>query len=154
MHNAIATHLRPVWAAEADFLIMAVLPDPPLEGKWEQLWTQRVSEDEFRVCCIPFFIYGIALGDVVRTTPQNGKKFVIEQVTQRSGRGVLRFWTKHARPEHIARLHAVINQSCYLAESYGEHLLAIDLNSDGPHPDLDELCSQSVDLGIIFERGA
>jgi hypothetical protein len=38
----------------------------------------------FEICCIPFFVYGLALGDWVETQPHNGKRFVVRNVVKRS----------------------------------------------------------------------
>src|SRR3954453_9406655 len=59
-----AVHAAPVWRERADFVIGARLPE---EGRAEQLWARRIEGRHFEVCCIPFFLYDVALGDVVET---------------------------------------------------------------------------------------
>jgi hypothetical protein len=61
--DSIATHDYPAWRAQANYLIMADLSPWGLQDRWEQLWASQVAEDEFILCCIPFFTYGMALGD-------------------------------------------------------------------------------------------
>jgi hypothetical protein len=31
------------------------------------LWARQVGDRRFEICCIPFFLYDVALGDVVET---------------------------------------------------------------------------------------
>src|SRR5207237_9725655 len=58
-------HSDPVWRERADFIIGAPLPE---EGRAEQLWARRLGEPlMFEICCIPFFLYDVALGDVLQT---------------------------------------------------------------------------------------
>jgi hypothetical protein len=44
------------------------------------------------LCCIPFFLYDIALGDVVRTSAQGDRRYVLESVVSPSGRHVFGVW--------------------------------------------------------------
>ena len=80
-------HREPVWRDRANFVINAPLAE---EGEFEQLWSKQVSEDSFEICCIPFFLYDVALGDVVRTTTINGRRYIVNDVAERSGRYVFR----------------------------------------------------------------
>lgn len=154
MASSIAVHQKPAQADVANFLIMAALEGAPLEGRWEQLWAQRINEHEFRICCIPFFTFGVALGDIVHTAPQGGKQYVIDHVAHRSGRGVLRFWTKNATPASVARVQAVLARENQLSEIYGEHLLVIDFDSGQTDPEIDALLAEASALGLLIERGA
>lgn len=45
------------------------------------------------MCCIPFFVYDVALGDVVATSPEGDGKYIVEKVVQPSGRFVFRVWS-------------------------------------------------------------
>ncbi len=46
------------------------------------------GETEFTICCIPFFVYDIALGDTVGTDDSS----TVRKVVKRSGRHVARVW--------------------------------------------------------------
>jgi hypothetical protein len=54
-----AQHLAPVWRERADFILGAIVED----GISEQLWARKVDDLQFEVCCIPFWVYNISLGD-------------------------------------------------------------------------------------------
>lgn len=89
----IATHDLPAWREKADFIIASRLGeelgiDEHLE--WEQLWARKVDSNSFELCCIPFFPYGLALGDVVETRSLESRKYVVNEVIRRSGHKTFR----------------------------------------------------------------
>ncbi len=84
MTQDIATHDPP--RGGADFLIRVDLSDHEMPGRSEQLWTRQVGELRFVVCSVPFFAYGMAVGDEVATDTN----YVLTEVVKRSGRQVLR----------------------------------------------------------------
>lgn len=86
-HDHFSTHRDPVWRDRADFIVQAPLQEA---HRFEQLWCRRVSEDTFEVCCIPFFLYDVALGDVIRTEPHADRRYVMSGVVASSGRYVFR----------------------------------------------------------------
>jgi hypothetical protein len=113
-----AVHSEPVWRDRANFIIGASLPE---EGRAEQLWARQVCDQRFEICCIPFFLYDIALGDVVETNADNE----IVRVVEPSGRYVFRLWfdeSFHARKEVAERL----SELNALLEWSSMNLLAVD----------------------------
>lgn len=63
-------------------MLRAAVDDVGGADSFEQLWTERVGADRFELCCIPFFAYDMALGDVVRA--EAATVYVIQSVVQRS----------------------------------------------------------------------
>ena len=80
-----AVHPEPVWRDRSDFIVGANLPEP---GRSEQLWVRQTSDRQFEVCCIPFFLYGVALGDIIETD----ESYNMIKVIKGSGRAVFRAW--------------------------------------------------------------
>lgn len=119
-----STHADPVWRQRADFIINARLPEP---GRFEQLWARRVSEARFEICCIPFFLYDVALGDVVETVAEGHWQHRIERVLSRSGRFVFRAYFERRQYRHRdstgEAMHALGAQTEWSSPS----LLAIDV---------------------------
>ena len=153
MASQIATHEAPVWKEKANFLIFADLLAAGMAGRWEQLWARQLGEAEFELCCIPYFTYGLALGDAVRTQPSGGRRYVVTEVHARSGRRVLRLWLKkaHARGrEHVLR-H--LESHSPLHEWSSDNLLAIDVPAGGPDPELSALLADLPRLGVDVEWG-
>jgi uncharacterized protein DUF4265 len=113
-------HREPVWRERADFIIGAPLPE---EGRAEQLWARQVEDHLFEICCIPFFVFDVALGDIVET---NARQDIVD-VVQRSGRFVFRVWfgeSFHPRQEIAEQL----SDLGALLEWSSDNLLAVDAN--------------------------
>src|SRR5947209_2116831 len=69
-----AVHSEPVWRDRSNFIIAAEVLGGG-DTRTEQLWARQVDEHRFEVCCIPFFVYDVALGDVVVTSPKGDRKY-------------------------------------------------------------------------------
>jgi hypothetical protein len=141
-----AVHDAPVWRERANFVIGAPLPE---EGRAEQLRVRQVGDRRFEVCCIPFFLYGVALGDVVETDAD----YDLVRVVERSGRFVFRVWLGevfHPRQEvadELAELGALLEWS-------SANLLAVDA-ADEAHAQTiaDYLAEQESASRLAFETG-
>jgi hypothetical protein len=144
-----ATHSNPVERPVPSFMLQARLSDVGADGhNFEQMWSKRVGEDLFEVCCIPFFAYDLALGDVVRADPSGD--CVIQSVERRSGNGLVRVAVK--RPEDLeamhVRLHDLIGRLEYLCEWFAPGYVAVNLEPDRIH---DELFAGLTALGEAVE---
>lgn len=116
------THSSPVWRESANALIQARLERA---GNSEQLWCEDLGGDLFRVCCIPFFLYNVALGDIVRAP-----HYLFESVESASGRYVFRVLFEEEqyawRQQTVEELH----RSDILTEWYSDGLLAVDAENE------------------------
>jgi Domain of unknown function (DUF4265) len=94
--------------------------------RWEQLWTREVGPERFQICCIPFFLYDVALGDEVE-----GRDYVLERVLTRSGRQTLRAWFREVPvAEQRQEFETVLSGLGCLYEWHNGRLLAIDAEND------------------------
>jgi len=82
-----AVHRDAVWRDRADFIV-AIELSGETEVKTEQLWTRQIAGCQFEVCCIRFFAYDLALGDVVETDDN----YLVQRVLEAPGRFVFRIW--------------------------------------------------------------
>ena len=141
-----AVHEAPVWRDQADFVIGAPLPE---EGRAEQLWARQVGDQRFEICCIPFFLYDVALGDVVETN----SGYDVGRVVQSSGRYVFRVWfgsSAHPRQEIADRLA----ERGALLEWSSAHLLAVDAADEAHAQEIaDYLAEQQGAHRLTFETG-
>jgi Domain of unknown function (DUF4265) len=122
-------HEEPIWRDRADFVIHAALRESDSPRRFEQLWARQLAENEFEVCCIPFFLYDVALGDVVRTAPHDDQRYVVDSVIRPAGRFVFRVWFGESfqpREPIIAELHGL----GALTERSSVNLLAVDAADD------------------------
>ena len=110
MKNAekIATHDYPVWREKADFIIASRLGEElgidDLLGR-EQLWARKVDSNSFELCCIPFFVYGLALGDIVGTQRFGSRQYVVDEVISPSGHRTFRVFF-----ESLLRWNEIIDE--------------------------------------------
>ena len=132
MTDDTIVHEHPVWRERADFIIAAEI-DPPsatARWRWEQLWARQVAKNRFRLCCIPFFIYDLALDDEVEAGEEAHRVYVVERVTKPSGRYTFRAWfhnsdVRREVADELVRLGCLIEW-----RSVRGNLLAIDAASD------------------------
>jgi uncharacterized protein DUF4265 len=118
-------HQDPVWRERSNFIINAKLPESDRPHRFEQLFAQRIGADRFEVCCIPFALYDVALGDIVATAPSGDRQYVVKEVVKQSGRYVFRVWfgeSFHPRDEIAQELAALGS----LTEWSSRNLLAVD----------------------------
>jgi len=146
-------HEAPVWRERSNFVINAELREQDRPKRFEQLFVRQISDDRFEVCCIPFFLYDIALGDIVRTEPRGGRKFVVADVAESSGRYVFRVWfggSFQPRDEIERELRALGS----LTEWSSRNLLAVDA-ADREHAQLvaDFLAEREKAGQLLYETG-
>jgi len=119
-------HLSPSRRDQADFLINA---DMEAGGarRFEQLWVRQLGEARFELCCIPFFVYDLALGDEVDTEPAGERQYILARVVRPSGDYTFRVWFGDCDyPDARAKLVEALQAGGWLFEWYWENLLAID----------------------------
>ncbi|ROQ16723.1 uncharacterized protein DUF4265 [Curtobacterium sp. PhB172] len=89
--EAWALHPKPAWAPLVDFVANVELEDDPDSLlRYEQLVFERLPEQRFRLCCVPFYHHGYALGDVVELVDREGFGWTPARVLERSDYWVLR----------------------------------------------------------------
>jgi len=146
-------HQDPAWREHANFIINAELPEEDRPMRFEQLWARQRADDRFEVCCIPFFVFNLALGDVVATSPRDGRKYVMDKVVEPSGRYVFRVWLGQSfqpRDEIANELKALGS----LIEWSSRNLLAVDA-ADSEHAQLvaDFLMEREKAGHLVYETG-
>lgn len=113
-----STHERPVWREQANFVIGANLEE---KGRTEQLWARQVGDLEFEICCIPFFLYDLSLGDVVETD----ESYTFVRVVRDGERAVFRVWfgeSLYSKDE----IEQGVRELGGLVEWSSENLMAVD----------------------------
>ncbi|WP_206308864.1 DUF4265 domain-containing protein [Streptomyces sp. A1136] len=120
------SHEAPVWRDEKSLMAMLDLAPFDLQGMREQLWLRQVGvEGNYEVCCIPFYAYGLALGDVV----QKNESGNIDRLIRKSGRRALRILFAEPRPLSDSRsaLRRAVHIAGLLSEWNGDRHVAIDV---------------------------
>jgi hypothetical protein len=146
-------HQNPVWRDRSTFIIHAELPEMDRPRRFEQLFARQIAENRFEVCCIPFFLYDMALGDIVVTGLRGDRQYVVENVVQRSGRYVFRVWfgdSFHPREPIVDHLRGLGS----LVEWSSRNLVAVD-SVDHQHAELvaDFLAERETAGHLVYETG-
>lgn len=146
-------HEEPVWRDRSNFIINAELLEKDRPRRFEQLFARQVSEDRFEICCIPFLLYDVALGDVVTTSPKEERKYVVTRVVEPSGRYVFRVWfgeSFHPRDEVADELKAL----GALLEWSSRNLLAVDAVSQEHAQKVADFLAEREKAGqLVYETG-
>jgi hypothetical protein len=152
MTDSVAVHPDPVWRSRSNFVLSATLPANGTQKTIEQLWGRRLSEYSFEICCIPFFVYGISLADVVSTSVDG--KYLVTEVTGRSGRATYRAWFGDSTfPQRSFELE--IASLGGLTERSSENLVAVDAANSGTAERVVKYLKRLHDAGdLVFESGA
>lgn len=145
-----STHDHPVWRQRADFIINARLPEP---GRFEQLWTRRTGDSQFEVCCVPFCLYDLALGDIVETAADGERTYVLDRVIHRSGRYVFRAFFERAQYRWRDSTVAAVEAFGAQVEWSSPSLLAIDIAGASAQRVADLLLKLEQKSHLVYETG-
>jgi hypothetical protein len=150
MSKKIIQHLNPIWAEKANFIIMSTLDDSNIEIEKEQLWARQISTNKFEICCIPFFIYDLSLGDEVETD----KNSVIQRIIKESGQHTFRVWAKDTPNEVRLAILNYLSDNNYLYEWYSENLFGISAMDKSSAKSLSNYLEEQERNGyLVYEIG-
>lgn len=144
-----AVHTEPVWRDRSNFIIGALLADAgPGEFESEQLWARDVGDGMYEICCIPFFVYDLALADLVRVDAD----YNLVSVAVRSGRVPFRVFASD--PSVIRRVQSTVADLGGLSERFSPDLLAADAPDQATAQRIaDFLAAQEAAGSLHFETG-
>jgi len=156
MTSDTIVHENPVWRMRANFIVAAKIDPAPTSAqwKWEQLWAEQVSENRFILCCIPFFIYDLALGDEVETGSHGESRYVVQRVVNPSGRFTFRAWFNAPSARDVVA-RELDRLGCLMEwRSISSNLLAIDVASDAQVQAVANYLRGREQLGhLVYETG-
>jgi hypothetical protein len=118
-----SVHDEAAWAERGSVDVRARLG--PGHGEDEVLWCNPIDGGEFEVCCIPFQLDGVGLGDVVEAGQDSDGSWLVERRSKSGGHGVIRVQLLDAALG-ITRMRAEIHSRGSLTESAGPDHLVID----------------------------
>ena len=115
-------HFFPVWGDKANYVMQAIVPDQDNLPMREQLWARKLEGGRFELCCIPYFLRDLALGDIMLLDDSG----VLKKVAERSGRYVFRIWLGDSSTP-LGEFQRELDSMGALQEWRAENLGAIDL---------------------------
>lgn len=145
----IVTHDHPAARSRTNYIIRLSLAADGLPGRYEQMWSRTEDKVNFELCCIPFFTYGLSLGDVVRMTAGDGQY----EIVSKAGHRTIRFAIQDEKFQHGGHnsLHASIASAGCLAEFRG-HMLgygAIDIAAESQSKSIRALLNPLAEQGVL-----
>jgi Domain of unknown function (DUF4265) len=146
-------HLEPVWRDRSNFIIAADISSQGTAAAYEQLWVRQLSGNQFELCCIPFFLCDVALGDLVETEVSGPRQYVISRVVTPSGRFVFRVWFGESfQPRDEVAI--ALEDLGALLEWSSPNLLAVDAR-DAAHGQViaDFLADRESKGQLVYETG-
>ncbi|MDX3004419.1 DUF4265 domain-containing protein [Kribbella solani] len=151
-----AVHGRPVWRGRANFIVQAPVGDSS-GFQFEQLWARRDDASGlYEVCCIPFFVYDLALGDMVSVRRDGVDVYTLDQVERPSGHMTFRVYFGDAA-DPVSSQSAVLQallKAPVLVERYSENLVAVDISADdSPQKLADYLAAEEGQGNLTYETG-
>lgn len=149
--TSVAQHTNPVWGHKSNFLIQVDLAPFGMKERWEQLWVRQLGEGSFEVCCIPFFTYGVALGDTVSAVVGERFDYEFRGVIAKSGQLTLRIAVVNRDDatrlhEHI---HAVLSSTGLAHEWYGTGYVAVSVSDDADEGAITSALAAIIDRGEV-----
>ena|SRR5437899_3340663 len=146
-----AIHQSPIWRDRADFVFAAHLGRKNGRNEWEQLWGQKTAVPlRFIVCCIPFFVRDVDLGDEVETDAD----YVLQRVVQRSGQFTFRVWSGGKDLSATQEIQEEIKELGPLMEWSSENLLALSARDTDQARKLADYLQAREGAGLLqYEAG-
>ncbi|OWQ82897.1 hypothetical protein CDN99_27850 [Roseateles aquatilis] len=145
-----ASHASPVWRDRASFIFAAHLGSKDGINEWEQLWGERIAVNRFILCCIPFFVTNLALGDEVEIDANS----ILQRVVRPSGQVTFRVW--FGGQDDVGRQTQVreIGDLNISMEWYSENLLALSVAATDAQRLADHLQVRENEGLLNYETGS
>lgn len=145
--NFVAIHINPSWRKKANYIFRCILESNSDSLEYEQMWGQKIENGNIILCCIPFFVEGLALGDIVKVD-ENG---IFVELLQESGNITIRAWTRRmeesAKRPFVEKMLSLVDD----AEMYSDDLTAFSVLGEFSRPALDHLIDSEKALGLVYE---
>lgn len=114
-------HPSPVWRDLSNYILQLLVDAEACPDEFEQVWTALQEDGSHVLCCIPFFLYGLSLGDQFEKLPSGSFR-----ILSSSGRITIRVWMADATPLEKANLVKQCQECGCLIERSSENLIALD----------------------------
>ena len=124
-------HHHPAWREKADAIIHARVEHEGQREIRESLWVKHLADNHYEICCIPFFVYDLALADEVATRLDDAGSLLFERVLKPSGHET--FWIFFNEPDSQdvrMRVYEKITGLGCIVEGYNKALLAFNAESE------------------------
>jgi hypothetical protein len=148
--SKIATHESPAARERSNYIVRLDLADDGMPGQYEQMWTRTEDGRHHELCCIPFFTYGLSLGDVILLTGDDGGRQMLAKSGHRTIRVAVQDET-YAHEEHEG-MHGALTKIGVLAEFRGHAhgYCAVDIADQAQADAVLDLLAPLVEAGTLI----
>lgn len=147
--SKIVTHGEPAARQRSNFIVRLDLTADGLPGHYEQVWTRTDDTRRHELCCIPFFTYGLSLGDVITMTNREG----VYRVESKSGHRTIRIAVQDQTYAHERHddLHDGLAQIGVVTEFRGHSnsYCAVDIMTEDQADAVIELLTPLMQAGTL-----
>ena len=118
-------HDLPAWGDLADCEILVRIPD--VDDSIERLACRRVEKNDYEVCCLPFSLYEVCLGDTIRlATPMLGQPGHISEKVADGRRYLFRVSLVQPSRVNMQSAASSLISMGHLVEVYSDMLISVD----------------------------
>jgi hypothetical protein len=147
--SKIATHESPAARERSNYIIRLDLTADGMDSHYEQMWTRTEDKQFHELCCVPFFTYGLSLGDVLTVTSEDGAY----SVESKGGHRTIRFAVQddtYAHEQH-EELHGRLSKIGVLMEFRGHAngYCAIDIANQAQADAVVAMLSPLAQTGVL-----
>jgi len=71
MVKKILTHTFPLLRKEANYLKILPAKGMPFGYSHEQIWLKKLKNSKYSVCCVPYLLYDLCIGDTIKFDNSN-----------------------------------------------------------------------------------
>jgi hypothetical protein len=148
--SKIVTHASPAARDRSNYIVRLNLTGDGMPDHYEQMWTRTDDERHHELCCIPFFTYGLSLGDVLTMTGEDGAYRVESKGGNRTIRVAIHD-ASYAHEQHEG-LHSALIQVGALAEFRGHanSYCAIDIVNQAQADAVIAMLSPLAETGTLI----
>jgi hypothetical protein len=144
----VAVHREPALRSKANYIFRARIERSGDNVEWEQLWGRKLAENVLELCCIPFFLYDVHLGDIVLID----EKSVLVAVISSAGQRTFRVWFLRSDTEERRAMIHELEQAGPIEWS-SDNLVAVSVEA-GRSQAVADLLSEAERLGVLeYETG-
>lgn len=145
-----AVHRDPIWRDRANFIIAVEIDPGDTDIATEQLWVRKIDDRHFELCCIPFFAYDLALGDVVEVDGD----YLVQQVTNPSGRYVCRVHFPRGSLGLCDEVVLALAERAALVEWSSPSMFAVDARDATHGQEVADFLFEQQNFGrLVYETG-
>ena len=117
-------HKSPVWGDKSNMLLRMKADMTQPRSPVEEIPARKTPDGLYEICCVPFFVYDLNLGDKVEMRDVDGRN-IVSDVVETAGHHTFRVWFQHNSRAVRDGVEEELRAMGCLIEWFDSHLLAL-----------------------------